>query len=184
MWSRGSGNLRKRSRSKNLRKQSILRAQTTSRPAADLAPPGPVPGGTGVGLEVGGGGPAAAAVKEAPLETAQPGRGKKLAGVVLAASGLALVGTGIAFGVFAKRDGDQLTQLDQQRGVFDPSTERAGRLDQRLEGVCIVVGAAAVATGAILYLLGARAGRDSNQAITVLPAVAAHSAGATLRMVF
>jgi hypothetical protein len=108
----------------------------------------------------------------------------KWTGVALAASGLALVGTGIAFGVLAKQAGDQLTQLDQQRGVFDPSKESAGQRDQVFEGVFIGVGAAAVATGAILYLLGTRRGQDAPQTVSVSPAVAAHSAGATLRMVF
>jgi tetratricopeptide (TPR) repeat protein len=148
------------------------------------APPGPVPGETGVGLEVGVGGPAAAVVNEALPEAGQPGRGKRLAGVVLAASGLALVGAGIAFGVLAKRDGDQLSRLDQQGGVFDPSTESAGQLDQVFEGIFIGIGAAAVATGAVLYYLGARTGQAARQAITVSPAVAAHCTGATLRMVF
>jgi hypothetical protein len=107
----------------------------------------------------------------------------KRAGIAVAASGLVLVGTGIAFGVLAKQSGDQLTQLDQQRGVFDPSKESAGQRDQVIEGVCIGVGAAAVATGAILYLLGTRAGQDAPQTLTVSPALAAHSAGAILRMV-
>jgi hypothetical protein len=86
--------------------------------------------------------------------------------------------------VLAKRDGDQLTQLDQARGVFDPSTESAGRLDQVLEGVFIGVGAAAVATGVVLYVLGARTGQVAPQTITFSPAVAANYTGATLRMVF
>jgi tetratricopeptide (TPR) repeat protein len=147
---------------------------------------GPAPGATAVATEVGGGGQPAAAgtVQSAPLEKPPSGRGMKWTGVALAASGLALVGTGIAFGVLAKQAGDQLTQLDQQRGVFDPSKESAGQRDQVFEGVFIGVGAAAVATGAILYLLGTRRGQDAPQTVSVSPAVAAHSAGATLRMVF
>jgi tetratricopeptide (TPR) repeat protein len=146
--------------------------------------PGPLPPATSVPTDVGTGGQAAVAVTEAPPDRAQPGQGRKLAGIVVGASGLALVGAGIAFGVLAKQAGDQLTQLDQSGGVFDPSKESAGRRDQVLEGVFLGVGAAAVATGAILYILGARAGRDAPQAITVAPAVAAHCTGATLRMVF
>jgi hypothetical protein len=142
-----------------------------------------VPGVTGVPADASASGNQAAALGEkAPPERAQSGRGKKLAGILVGAGGLALVGTGIVFGVLAKQAGDQLTQLDQSRGVFDPSKESAGRRDQVLEGVFIGVGAAAVATGAILYVLGARAGQ--NQAMTLSPAVAAHCAGATLRMVF
>ena len=151
-------------------------------PVSGPAPPGP--GATGPVTDVGAGGPTAGTVQSTPLEKPPSGRGMRLAGIAVAASGLALVGTGIAFGVLAKQSGDQLTQLDQQRGVFDPSKESAGQRDQVIEGVCIGVGAAAVATGAILYLLGTRAGQDAPQTLTVSPALAAHSAGAILRMVF
>lgn len=160
-------------------------APASSQPASTRpTPPESLPGGTSVASDVGVGSPVAATVKEVPGAPAQPGRGKKLAGVVLAAGGVALVGTGIAFAVLAKRASDQLTQLDQSRGVFDPSKESAGRRDQVLEGVFIGVGAAALATGAILYFLGAYPGPDSPRAITLAPAVAAHCTGATLRMVF
>ena len=151
--------------------------------ATGAAPAGPLPGVTDVPTDASASGNQVAVVGEkAPLEQAQPGRGKKLAGIVVGAGGLALVGAGVVFGVLAKQAGDRLTQLDQNRGVFDASKESTGRRDQVLEGVFIGVGAAAVATGAILYVLGARAGQD--QAITLSPAVAAHCAGATLRMVF
>jgi tetratricopeptide (TPR) repeat protein len=151
-------------------------------PVSGPAPPGP--GATGPVTDVGAGGPTAGTVQSTPLEKPPSGRGMKLAGIAVAASGLALVGTGIAFGVLAKQAGDQLTQLDQQRGVFDPSKESAGQRDQVIEGVCIGVGAAAIATGAILYLLGTRAGQDAPQAITVSPVLATHSAGATLQVGF
>ncbi|MGB8299070.1 MAG: tetratricopeptide repeat protein [Polyangia bacterium] len=155
-------------------------------PAAEPAPPIPAPVAPGAATDVGASGkPApAAVVQSAASEGSPPGRGMKVAGIAVAASGLALVGTGIAFGVLAKQAGDQLTQLDQQHSVFDPSKQSAGQRDQVIEGVCIGVGAAAVASGTILYLVGRRRGQDAPQAITVSPAVAAHSAGATLRMVF
>jgi tetratricopeptide (TPR) repeat protein len=159
-------------------------AAASPAPVTAPAPLGPGPGTTGAATDVGAGDAAAGTVQAAPLEKSLPGRGMKRAGIAVAASGLVLVGTGIAFGVLAKQSGDQLTQLDQQRGVFDPSKESAGQRDQVIEGVCIGVGAAAVATGAILYLLGTRAGQDAPQTLTVSPALAAHSAGAILRMVF
>jgi tetratricopeptide (TPR) repeat protein len=120
----------------------------------------------------------------APAQPPRPGRGLRIAGIVSAAGGLALVGTGVVFGVLAKQAGDDLTQLDEQNGVFDPSKESAGQRDQLLAGVFIGVGAAAVATGAVLYFLGARGGEEPSQALLVSPSVTAHSAGATLRMVF
>jgi tetratricopeptide (TPR) repeat protein len=127
--------------------------------------------------------PAPAAVVQAGSVEAG-GRGKRLAGIATAAGGLALVGTGIVFGMLAKQAGDDLTKLDEQRGVFDPAKEDAGRRDQLLAGIFIGVGAAALATGVVLYVLGARAGEPAAQALVVAPTVAPHAAGATLRMVF
>ena len=171
-------------------KQKQAQAEPPAVPGASnptssgAVPPGSVPGGP-TDVRRHRSQAASGVVQEALPEQRQPGRGRKLAGIVTAAGGLALVGAGIAFGVLAKQAGDQLTQLDQSRGVFDPSKESAGRRDQVLEGVFIGVGAAAVVTGAILYVVGARAGRDNApQAIMLSPAVAVHSAGATLRMVF
>jgi tetratricopeptide (TPR) repeat protein len=129
--------------------------------------------------------PTPAAVAEAaPGETPRSGRALRLGGIASAAGGLALVGTGIVFGVLAKRAGDDLTQLDEQRGIFDPAKEDAGQRNQLLSGVFIGVGAAAVATGVVLYVLGARGGEPTSQAFVISPSVAPHAAGATLRMVY
>jgi tetratricopeptide (TPR) repeat protein len=119
-----------------------------------------------------------------PAAQPRPGRGLRISGIASAAGGLALVGLGVAFGVRAKQAGDDLTQLDAQNGVFDPSKETAGKRDQGLAVVCLGVGAAALVTGAVLYLLGARHEVESPRALVISPSVAAHSAGATLRMVF
>jgi tetratricopeptide (TPR) repeat protein len=120
----------------------------------------------------------------ASAETPRPGRGLRIGGIASAAGGLALVGLGVVFGVLAKQAGDDLSQLDQQNGVFDPSKESAGRRDQVLAGVFIGAGAAAVVTGAVLYDLGVRRRQESHTVLVVSPSVAAHSAGAALRMVF
>jgi hypothetical protein len=119
-----------------------------------------------------------------PGEAPRAGRGKRVAGIASAAGGLALVGAGIALGVLAKRAGEQLTQLDEDKGVFDPSKESAGRRDQVLSVVFVSVGAAAVATGAILYVLGIRSDQETSQAFVISPSFAGHSAGATFQMVF
>jgi hypothetical protein len=94
------------------------------------------------------------------------------------------VGTGVVFGVLAKQAADDLTQLDKNRGIFDPATEDAGQRDQLLAGIFLGVGAAAIATGVVLYVLGARDAQPASQAFVIAPSVAPHAGGATLRMVF
>ena len=127
--------------------------------------------------------PAPVTVAEAaPAKTG--GRGMRLAGIASAAGGLALVGTGIAFGVLAKQAGDELTELDRDRGIFDPATEEAGQRDQLLSRIFIGVGAAAVATGVVLYVLGTGDDQPASQAFVIAPSIAPNAAGATFRMVY
>jgi hypothetical protein len=131
--------------------------------------------------------PAAAPVaitEPAPAAPTRPGRGLRIGGIASVAGGLALVGIGIAFGVGAKQAGDDLTRLDEQNDVFDPAKETAGKRDQGLAVVCVGLGAAAIVTGAVLYILGARRAAESPKAFVISPSVAPDSAGASLRMVF
>jgi tetratricopeptide (TPR) repeat protein len=165
-------------------------------PAPAPAPLAPAPGGPALATPPADTSPSSAPANVAPAVTPAPvavaqavpsdiaGRGKRVAGIVTAAGGLALVATGIAFGVLAKQAGDDLTRLDEERGVFDPAKEDAGRRDQLLAGVFIGVGAAAVVTGAVLYVLGARGGEPTSQAFVIAPSVAPHAAGAAFRMVY
>jgi tetratricopeptide (TPR) repeat protein len=126
--------------------------------------------------------PPVTVAESAPAGTG--GRGMRLAGILSAAGGLALVGTGIVFGVLAKQAADDLTELDRNRGIFDPAKEEAGQRDQLLAGIFAGAGAAAIATGVVLYVLGARDGEATSQALTISPSVGPHKAGATLRMVY
>ena len=68
-----------------------------------------------------------------------------------AAVGVASLGVGIAFGLMAKNNGDDVTGDSQYRRTFVPNDETAGLRDQRLEVVFLAIGAAAVAAGAGLY---------------------------------
>jgi tetratricopeptide (TPR) repeat protein len=112
------------------------------------------------------------------------GQGMRLAGIATAAAGLALVGTGIVFGVLARQAADDLSELDRNRGVFDPAKEEAGERNQLLAGILIGTGAAAVATGVVLYVLGARDGRPASQAFVISPSVTPRAAGAAFRLVY
>jgi len=169
---------------RQLEQQKPSPAEPSAAPSSESpAPSLPVP--EPVAASPRSGGPVvtpATIVQSSPRESA--GRGMRIAGITSAAGGLALLGTGIAFAVLAKRAANDLTQLDASQGVFDPSKQDAGQRDQILADVLIGVGAATLVTGAILYVSGARAKNQTSRALVVSPSLAAHSAGATLRMVF
>jgi tetratricopeptide (TPR) repeat protein len=143
-------------------------------PPVEAGPAGPPPA-------VAPAAPSAPVVVAAPAPGEPPGRGLRLGGIAAAAGGLALVGTGVVFALLAKQAADDLTKLDEQRGVFDPSKESAGQRDHLLASVLIGVGAGAIATGAILYVLGARRGDATATSVVLSPSVTAQAAGATLR---
>jgi hypothetical protein len=75
---------------------------------------------------------------------------------VLVAVGGALVVGGIASGIVAKQDSDNLTRLDQMMQAFNSTEDGAGRTAEVLEGVFIGVGAAAAVAGVALLVVGQR----------------------------
>jgi tetratricopeptide (TPR) repeat protein len=105
-----------------------------------------------------------AAPTAATVESAPSGRGKQIAGIAVGAAGVALVATGIAFGVLAKKTGDELTADDVAMRPFDPSKESRGQTDQIVEGVTLAIGGAAVVTGVVLIVLAQRS-RHSTRAL-------------------
>jgi hypothetical protein len=68
-----------------------------------------------------------------------------------AAVGVVSIGVGIAFGLAARNNGEEVTGESQNGLPFMPSAESAGLRDQALETAFIAVGAVAVAAGAGLY---------------------------------
>ena len=68
-----------------------------------------------------------------------------------AAVGVASLGVGMAFGLMAKNNGDDVTGDSQNGRTFVPNEETAGLRDQRIEVAFLAIGAAAVAAGAVLY---------------------------------
>ncbi|MBN2575077.1 MAG: hypothetical protein JXP73_10990 [Deltaproteobacteria bacterium] len=176
-----------------MRRQLEVQRQAPPQPVAEKSAESPAPAAPPVQASPASAPPSIApAVVPAPVlvaqpsasETPRPGRGLRIGGIATAAGGLALVGAGIVFGVLAKQAADDLTKLDEQRGVFDPSKESAGQRDEVLSGVFLGVGAAAVAAGAVFYVLGARAGVQSSTSFVITPSLTPRAAGATLQTVF
>jgi len=102
--------------------------------------------------------PVAPPVSAPSLVDHQP-RNLKIAGIAVGAFGVAGVAAGIACGVLAQQNGDDLTALSRSGGTFDGSKESAGRSLQIVEGVMLGLGAAAVVVGVALYAVGHRQGR-------------------------
>jgi hypothetical protein len=68
-----------------------------------------------------------------------------------AAIGVVSIGVGIAFGLAARSDGEEVTGESQSGSTFMPSVESAGLRDQGLETAFVVAGAVAIAAGVGLY---------------------------------
>jgi hypothetical protein len=85
----------------------------------------------------------------------------KTAGIAVGALGVAGLVAGIACGVVAKQNSDDLTALGRSGGTFDPGKESAGKSLQAAETAMFVVGAVAVVTGVVLYVVGHRASRHA-----------------------
>jgi hypothetical protein len=105
-------------------------------------------------------------VVAAPVAQAPPAhrsRGKRLAALLLGGVGLAAVGGGISAGVVAQRASDQLTENDGKGLPFDESQQRRGKAAATAEGALFAVGAAALATGLVLYLVDGRQARGASR---------------------
>ena len=101
--------------------------------------------------------PAAPAVQTVAAANS-PGRrrAEKVAGISMAAVGVAVLVTGGALTAVAMHDADQLTTIDRQGGTFDPSQDKSGRAFGTAGPVLIGIGAAFIAGGGVLTVLGLR----------------------------
>lgn len=94
--------------------------------------------------------PAAAIVVPPPAtgDEAQTARSFRIAGITTGAAGIALLGTGLAFGLAAKSASDSVSMF------WDPDKDRAGQRYETLQWVGYGLGAASLGTGIFLYLYG------------------------------
>ena len=115
---------------------------TTSIPASTLPSP-PEPPSAAASLEQ----PASAST--AP-QLSNSGRGLRIAGIACGAAGLASVGTAVYYYTRARSLSDRVTNSQTPTA----SDDQAGKDAQTMQWVFYSVGAGALATGAVLYLLG------------------------------
>lgn len=98
-------------------------------------------------------------------------------GIVLGAAGLAAVGAGVVFGVFARSAG---TNNSQTGNTFDPNADSSGKSYQTLQYVGYGVGASLLVAGTVTFLMGL----DSDQPppATGVAIVPLRSTGAALAL--
>jgi hypothetical protein len=94
-----------------------------------------------------------------------PGRGLRVAGVLVGAVGLASIGAGIVFGAQASSYSDSV----QTRAVFDPSADKQGKRYETLQWVSFGVGGGLLVTGAVLYGVGVLSARTVRVALAPAP---------------
>ena len=182
--------------------QTIIDAQKKSRESepAGMLRPGQTPSSTpsdemgGTAVDRPAAHPGGASETRAPVEApksagqgsdkgtgARPGFGKKVGGAVVMGAGVVAVGIGIALGLQASSASDQLSH-PMPGQVFDPALEDSFKTNQAASIGLLVGGGAAVAGGAVLFILGLREGRTAP--VSVLPIVGRGHAGAALSFRF
>jgi hypothetical protein len=127
-------------------------------------------------------------LSEAPLvEIAQPrqpdknaGSGLRVAGIIAGSVGVAALGVGLALNLKANSMASDLEKPDN----FNRDTDSSRKDYKTLSWVGYGVGAALLAGGSVLYILGWRAGQSSKPEITLVPTFASGSAGALLTGAF
>jgi hypothetical protein len=89
----------------------------------------------------------------APAAGRSDGSGQRAVGLIVGTVGVAALATGGLFGLGAKNAASDLNATAQSGGQYDPSVQSRGQSDQKLEIIFLAAGGAALATGALLYLL-------------------------------
>jgi tetratricopeptide (TPR) repeat protein len=110
------------------------------------------------------------------------GRPKKLAGIVIAAVGLAALVCSAALEGAASGSASRLTSDSKAGNYFDSPTWNAGQREDLAGQALLAVGAVAAVTGTVVALIGWRESRRSR--VTVKPASSARIGGALLQVHF
>lgn len=94
---------------------------------------------------------------------ARPGRKRKIAGLAIGGTGALLAGVGVYFAIDAGRAADEVSALYARGATWAEveAVDSRGRRSEVLGGAMLGVGAAALAAGVTLYVLGRRADREA-----------------------
>ena len=145
------------------------------------APPPPPPSETGSG-----GKPIIEPAVEVKTTVSPPpadsrGSGLRAAGIVAASVGAAALITGIVFSIETRSIANEVT-ADDAKHTYDRSKDNLGKLFGELQWVSYGVGAAALATGGVLYYLGYRAAHSEvSSSVSFLPVLLPGGSGAVVQ---
>jgi tetratricopeptide (TPR) repeat protein len=156
-------------RIRDIEAEAKLKAEAAQAAPAQVPPPAfspPLPATPTISA-------AAATVEEAPAVPRSSGRGLRTAGVVCGAAGLASIGTAIYYYTRARSFSDKVSN------AVTPNTsdEQAGKNAETMQWVFYGVGAGALATGTLLYLLGWPTADASRSLAGVAPMIGPGLAG-------
>jgi tetratricopeptide (TPR) repeat protein len=115
-----------------------------------------------------------------PSPASEPGSGLRTAGVIAASLG----GAALVTGVILNLKVNSMASDFQSLNGYTDGKESDRKTYQSLGWVSYGVGAACVATGAVLYYLGARAGKHGSTSVALLPAFAPGGALAVMKGAF
>ncbi len=126
-----------------------------------------------------------------PPDAPSPWTSMRISGLVIGGVGVAAVVVGAVFGAQAKDSADQLNAKAALPGATYDATLKSlddkGRSDQTKEWIFVGAGAAAVAAGVVLAIVGGPSpeGRPAGaSAMTLLPLVSARDVGASFEVTF
>jgi hypothetical protein len=147
---------------------------TESATPVTAAPPSP----EAVGVAAAAAQPSGAAP---PVESpGKPGRGLRTAGIVVGASGVVGVVAGVLLSLQASSLSSEMEKLDG----YTPDKESSQKTYRDLGMVAYGVGAACIATGGVLYILGHRAAAPQAPSMSFAPIITPGAAGAAITGVF
>lgn len=107
---------------------------------------------------------------EPTVESSSPGRGKRVAGLVIGGVGIAAVATGVYFGLSARSKASDV----EGSASWDPDLDRRGKTAERNAIILWSAGGAAILGGGVLYFLGRRSAEPSR--LSIIP----RASGATV----
>ena len=106
----------------------------------------------------------------------------RIAGLATGGVGLALIGTGVFFGLKAKSAQSDVEDAIANGEVWTEELEKKdadGRSAATTSSITLGIGAAAVVGGGVLFYLGLRKGKTESSGVSLVPQVGADHAGVT-----
>jgi hypothetical protein len=110
------------------------------------------------------------------------GSGMRLAGFITGGAGVAALVTGGIFSYLVS-SAKQEAEDNASNKIYDPALQSRGKSYETAQWVCYGIGGALVATGVVLYALGARK-RSQASSVAVIPSVAPGQGGVLVRGLF